>query len=648
MNIRIRLIAAMLLAVILPMTVLTVIVVMKFRDNALEDFKSRSSAEIRQIDKAFSLYLNGLAEDARFLSSTQALKGLDASVTKYLGAPKQTFSQRQGSAEARAFDLMSDLGDAHPDLAYVFLGIETGGYIQWPTGEMGKYDPRLRPWYKEANEKPGEAVRSHPYKDVATGAPLIDYLHTFTTDSGVKGVVGVDVTLKTLTEMVRSVQFGEQGYLILLEQTGVVLADSGNPDNNFKNVSDLWDAYLALFKADGLVNTTLNEQPWFATVYTSPELGWKFIGVIPSQEVFSVAAEMRNTIIVITLVLLGIFAFLAYWISNLISSPIVAVTAGLEEVASGEGDLTRRLEVDSNDESGKMASAFNRFVTMIHTLVTDINQGAENVNRQAQDGRLIADHLMQISDKQSLALEQVVTAFNEVVATSDEVAHNCNETAKAADQSQQHVQQGQAYIEKTTGSVNNLEQVIEDSNQAMAVLAEESKNITGILDTIRGIAEQTNLLALNAAIEAARAGEQGRGFAVVADEVRTLAARTAESTEEIDSMISSLVTRTSDVSDKLSSSLEHSKETVEATEQTREVFFSIQESVSRISDMANQIATASEQQHLAAEEINRNITSINDEAGSATQSSKKLKQGAESLSQVSGELSALVSRFRLR
>lgn len=647
MNIRTRLTIAMLSAVIVPLLVITVLAVLELQRGAVSEFEHRSSAEMRHIDKAFSLYLNGLAEDALFLATTREVLSLDGSATKYFDEPKPMPEQTRGSPEADAFGLFQKFGKSRPDLAYVFLGLDDGAYIQYPTNELGNYDPRPRPWYVSAKKKPGVPVRAPAYKDINTGAPLLDYLHTFTTDSGLTGVVGVDVTLAKLTEMVTSVQFGEQGYLILIEETGVVLADGGNSENNFKNVDEVSEVYQQLFSANGLREVTLNGTSWFATVFTSPELGWKFVGLIPEHEVFASAARLRNTIIVIALVLLAAFAVLAMWTSNLISRPIQAVTKGLEEVASGEGDLTRRLDVVSSDESGEMASAFNRFITMIHSLVSDINERASDVKQQATSGLGISERLMHVSDNQSSATEHVATAFNEMIATSNEVAKSCSEAAQAADQSQHHVAQGQTYIEKTTGSVEQLEKVIDDSNQAMSALAEESKNITTILDTIRGIAEQTNLLALNAAIEAARAGEQGRGFAVVADEVRTLAGRTAESTEEIDTMISSLVNKTSEVSEKLSSSLEHSRETVEATDQTREVFVSIQESVSRIRDMATQIAASAEEQHLVAEEINQNIFSINNEALSAKDSSQQLKNGAESLTSVSSELSSMVSRFHI-
>lgn len=648
MSVKNQLIITIICAVILPLTAVALLVSQQIRSQAVDDFEQRAIAEIQHVNTAFTIYLDSLAEDATFLARSPTILALTDETTTYMGvSPRMTRSLRSGDPEAEAFALMEDFGESRPDYAYVFLGLETGGYIQWPSTETSDYDPRLRGWYQEAIASRTQPFRPPAYQDAFSGVPLIDYLHTFTTTSGIKGVVGVDVTLGRLTEMVSSVQFGQDGFLILIEDTGTILADSRQPDNNFKSALEMHDPYPRLFRETGLMRVQLEGQDWFAMVMESSTLGWKFVGLIPSREVYATANSLNLKILTITIVLLVIFILLGLWISKIIAKPITTITKGLEEIASGEGDLTKRLIVEGNAESKQMAEAFNRFVTMINLLVTDIKKDAIEINSQAKSTHQVSNEIKSGTDQQLQAIEHLSTAFNEMVATTNEVARNCNHTASAADTSQENVNRGKTYIDHTSSAVSKLEKAILESDQAMTSLAEETKNITLILDTIRGIAEQTNLLALNAAIEAARAGDHGRGFAVVADEVRTLAARTAESTAEIDNLISNLVSRTNNVSEKLTSSREHAKSTSDATEQTLEVFAEIQNSVTSIHDMATQISAAAEEQHLVAEEINRNILEINQKSGCNSESAGQLESQSSALGSVANRLNQLVSRFKI-
>ncbi len=646
MTIKQRLILIVLAAVMLPMAVTTLIAVWEFRSSAEKTFRHGAEQQMVQINQTFENYLNGMAQGVSFLSKTDVLHKLDDSVVDYLGPKGPMTPEKNSVVEQNAWRLMEDLGTSNPDLMYVYLGLETGDYIQWPVTDLGEYNPTKRPWYKAAMNAPDKPVTSAPYEDFTTGNPLVPYMHTFTTESGLKGVVAMDITLAKLTEIVRGVTFGDSGYLILIDQTGVVLADPVNTDNNFKKVADLDSDYKSMMDGTSSV-ASLNNRDWLVMTHKSPKSGWTMIGLIPADEVFAASDAFQVKALLISLVVLVIFAFIGLWFSNLICRPIISMADSMEEIANGEGDLTKRLPEKGHDELAKLAGAFNRFVEMIHQLVKDISAASQNVAQQSDEGTAISQNMANSAGLQSDAMEQVTVAFNQMVQTAAEVARNCNDAAHSADESQEYVSSGQQYIDLSVSAVEALICGIEDSNRSMAALANESRNITTILETIRGIAEQTNLLALNAAIEAARAGDQGRGFAVVADEVRTLAGRTADSTAEIDQMIASLTSQTAEVAGKLENTLKYSEQSMEATGQTRQVFSSIQASVSAIRDMAQQIASAAQEQQHVSEMINRNIMEVNEESTATQDCATKLYDSANNLKREARSLTDKVVRFKV-
>jgi methyl-accepting chemotaxis protein len=648
MTIKSKIIALVAAGVIFPVLIISIVVISNIRSNALTSFEQQSQAEIGHVDTIFSIYLNNLAENAAFFARANALTELTpGSVVNYADKPSVLMTPDKNSElEQKAFALMDDFGKTHPDLTYIWLGANDSSYLQWPpSNSSANYDPLTRSWYTGAINST-EPKRIPAYADASNGAPLVDYVQRFEGKNGLFGVVGVDVTLHKLTEILAKVKFGGEGYVVMVEDTGTVLADPAVPENNFKNIKDASRPYSSLTNDATVQELTIDGKTWFAKVYTSPALGWKFIGLVPSSVVFANANSLIVTTSIISIVMIAIFMIIGSILSGVVIRPIKIMADRLTDISQGEGDLTQRLEVKSKDEAGQMAIAFNEFVSSIDRIIGHTKSSCDQIGGVAHQSESLSSELSGVVSHQVNSVDHVSTAFNEMVATANEVASNCTTAARAAENSESQVQEGNVLIQKTMSSLQNLESEVNNSNETILELAKESQSILGILDTIKAIAEQTNLLALNAAIEAARAGEQGRGFAVVADEVRTLAGRTSESTDEIDRMLNNLQQQTSNAASKMNNSVNVVKDSVGLASQTAQVFESILKSVLDIKDMMIQISASAEEQHIVAEEINTNVIVIHDGTIKSDELSQQVSQTATALNELSTELQDMVARFK--
>jgi len=355
----------------------------------------------------------------------------------------------------------------------------------------------------------------------------------------------------------------------------------------------------------------------------------------------------RNVAIILGVSSMIAGLIIAILIASMIGKPLCQTVEAMSEISEGEGDLTRRLDESGNNEISRLATAFNNFAEKVRSMVSQVYGSTTQLSSAAEIMSSIVDETNRATQQQQTETSMVVTAMNEMTATVQEVARHATDAAEAANNADKFSAEGKQVVNSTMQSIESLSSEVHSAANVIAQLEKDSENIGAVLDVIKGIAEQTNLLALNAAIEAARAGEQGRGFAVVADEVRTLASRTQQSTQEIQEMIEKLQAGAQSAVKVMNDGRTKAESSVDQAAKAGSSLESITNAVSLIKDMNMQIATAAEQQSSVAEEINKNIVNISDIVDKSVDSAGQTASASNELAQLSSELQQLVNQFKV-
>ncbi len=361
------------------------------------------------------------------------------------------------------------------------------------------------------------------------------------------------------------------------------------------------------------------------------------------------ADNARGTLLELGLGLLAaVIGLILVWLmARSVTRPILGVAHMLEDIASGEGDLTRRLAHDKKDELGQLAGWFNRFLDKLQPIIAEVKRSVQDARGTADQSAAIATQTSAGMEQQYRQVDQVATASHEMSATAQDVARSAAQAAQAARDADQATRDGLTVIDQTTTNIGHLAADMSTAMAQVEGLAANSEKIGSVLEVIRGIAEQTNLLALNAAIEAARAGEAGRGFAVVADEVRNLARRTQESVEETRLVIEQLQSGTEDVVGSMGNSYRQAQGSVEQVGQAVTALRQIGDAVTVISDMNLQIASAAEEQSAVAEEINNNVATIRDVTESLSEQANESARVSQALNSLANQQQGLMDQFRV-
>ena len=529
-----------------------------------------------------------------------------------------------------------------------YLGNKDGSFLIRPDSKMPDgYDPRARPWYKSAESSSGSAL-TEPYIDLASGQLVISIVNSVLKGGQNVGVVGGDLSLQVIADSINALDFGGMGYAFLVSADGKILV---HPDKALvmKTLKDIYPQNtprlgkdLSEIEADGRTRIVT-----FTQIKGLSSVNW-YIGLsVDKDKAFAKLSNFRASAIVATLIAVVIIIALLGMLIRILLQPLHVMTRAMQDIADGEGDLTKRLTIQTQDEFGILGTAFNRFVERIHTSIREVSSATEHVNEVALRVVSASNSSMFNSDQQASRTSSVAAAINQLGAAAQEIAQNAALASQHSSDARNLAEDGQQVVDRSITAMNQLSTMLSASSTNIESLNSKTVNIGQILEVITSISQQTNLLALNAAIEAARAGEAGRGFAVVADEVRNLAHRTQESAQQVQTMIEELQVGARESVSTMSESQRHSQDSVEIANLAGERLNSVTQRIGEIDGMNQSVATATEEQTAVVESINVDISEINTLNQEGVENLQSTLRACSDLEQQASRLKQLVGSFRI-
>ncbi|HAU4895028.1 methyl-accepting chemotaxis protein [Aeromonas hydrophila] len=528
----------------------------------------------------------------------------------------------------------------------------------WNSAEAPNYFEQ--PWHKAGQQAPqGMCAWAAAYKDGASQQPRTNCAMGIYRNGTLFGVSTIDVTLGFFNDLVTSKEQEIGGQVMIVEADGKILSRNArlNGDVVLGNLSAHADypfasaiaGLLGQARSQAQLRTTFQDQGEEQTLLLQAIEGtpWLLATALPTSLLTQDSRDVLTTLASIQLPLVGLLFGLMLLAVSQLGNRLQTLKQNIDALSAGDADLTARIQVKGHDELDHIALSVNRFIAYLQQMMVQVTDATDLITQELARLDQQTGQARRILNEHAAETEQVVTALTELSSTADSVAQHASDSASFTEAANGQAANSRTVVGSASASVVALIDEVDLAAAKVLEMQEDAQQIGSVLGVIGGIAAQTNLLALNAAIEAARAGEQGRGFAVVADEVRALAARTQNSTAEVGSMLSRL---TQGVAEAVVA-MEHTKRSCQAaadtTGQVTGGLDNMADSVVRIHDLSSQIATAAEEQSRVTEEINRNMVSIRDMLNLLLENGQHTEQSAAALLNSNRQLLALVHRFKV-